>query len=176
MRDWSLHIASPNLFIEVEKVRVYQAKPNDTDWNEEIRAFTSFFELRRLRTSGKPPRLQHHLSFFESRGLELKNPTFRSIHAKCFQTLIPSFNALVQTTYALTNDHLSISSPNLTPLNLLASFSSMPDSLRLGGRSPLSCNIASRVAHPGWLRSSNPSARSCERATRHKRASSSYKY
>ena len=71
----------------------------------------------------------------------------------------------------------------LAPLNLLASSSSSATAKcpspkaetegRLGGRSPLSCRIASKVAQPGVLRSWKPSARSCVVATRQRRASSS---
>ena len=73
----------------------------------------------------------------------------------------------------------------LAPLNLLASCSlSEPEPRpelgcrdegegRLGGRSPLSCNIASSVAQPGCSSKWNPSARSCVRATLQSIASSS---
>ena len=44
---------------------------------------------------------------------------------------------------------------------------------RLGGRSPLSCRMASKVAHPGVSRSLNPSARSWVLATWQRRPSSS---
>ena len=70
----------------------------------------------------------------------------------------------------------------LAPLNLLASSSSSEnrepgekgdDRDRLGGRSPLSFKMASNVAQPGVLSSWKPSERSCVRATRQRRASSS---
>ena len=75
----------------------------------------------------------------------------------------------------------------LAALNLLASCSPSKDVLcsrgpesgekkkgRLEGRSPLSCKIASKVAHPVVLSSWNPSAMSCVQAMRHRRASSSW--